>query len=151
MAGGAFTWFDAAIDKIAKNVIRLDTGNFRAILCASAQAIDPTFVGASGNCQYSDLTAQLATANGYTIGGVPLVSPVFSRAAGVVKFTADAYAWTLTGGLTYKYGIIFCDNALDDLLCFYDAETGGGSATPTAGTLSVTPHATSGIVGWHRV
>ncbi len=152
MANGPFTWFDAALDKIAKNVIRLDTGTFKAVLVTEVQAIGPTFVGGSGDCRYADLTNELATANGYTAGGLTLAGVTFSRTAGVVKFTANPIDWTLTNTISYKYLIILQDNTNDDLLCFLDANTASGSAlaTPTAGSLIVTPHA-NGIVGWNRV
>lgn len=152
MAEGPFTWFNAAIDKIADGSLLLGSNPFYASLVGSAQAIDPTFVGASGDCRYADLTAELATANGYTVGGVALAGIVFSRAVNVVSFTASPIDWTLTNTINYKYLIIRSDNVNDDLLCFMDANTlnSGAVATPTAGLLRVTPHA-SGILGWQRI
>jgi hypothetical protein len=151
MANGPVTWFNAAIDKIAKNVIRLDTDDFYAVLADETQSIDPTFVGASTDCRYADLTGELATANGYTVGGLQLSNTVFSRTANVVKFTCDPLVWVLSGTITYKYLLIFCDNANNDLVGFMDANDAGGSATssPTAGSLEITPHA-DGLLGWIR-
>lgn len=152
MANGAYTWFDAALDKIAKNIIRLDTGSFKAVLLNASQALDPTFVGASLDCRYADLTGELATANGYTIGGQALVDTLFQRVAEEVSFTADPLNWTLTGAISFKYVGILCDNANDDLLGFMDANTASGVAvvTPDPGSLIIAPHA-DGMFGWHRV
>lgn len=150
MAEGPFTWFNAAKDKIAKDVIRLDTHSFRAVLVDASQALDATFVGGSGDCRYADLTGELPTADGYVNGGLDLTDVVFSRAAGVVKFTADPMAWVLSDTITYKYLVIYdLSSTNDDLLCFMDANTASGVAvaTPVAGTLTVTPHA-NGILGW---
>lgn len=148
MAGGPFRWFNAALDK-TDLLDTLPTGTFKAVLCGAAQAIDPTFVGASGDCRYADLTAELATAGGYTAGGLSLSNIVFSRVANVVSWTADPLIWALSSAITYKYLIIYADNANDDLLCFMDANTASGVATssPVAGSFEVTPNA-SGIVGW---
>lgn len=152
MPNGPYTWFDAAIDKIAKNVIRLDADDFYAVLVTEIQAIDPTFVGASLDCRYADLTDELPTADGYTAGGQLLVDTVFQRTAGVVNFTADPLDWTLTAGISYKYIVIYCDNANNDLVCFMDANTTSGSAvsTPFTGSLIITPNA-AGMIGWERV
>jgi hypothetical protein len=152
MSNGPFTWFNGALDKIAKNVIRLDTQDVYAVLVGAAQAIDPTFVGASTDCRYADLTAELATANGYTVGGVLLSNRAFSRAAEQVKYTADPIVWTLTNSITYKYLILRMNNTNNDLLAFMDADTTSGAAvaTPTAGTLQINPNV-NGYIGWKRV
>jgi hypothetical protein len=151
MANGPFRWFNSALDKIADGSLLLGADPFKAVLCGAAQALDETFVGSSTDCRYADLTDQLATANGYTNGGLALTSETLSRVANVVKFTASPLVWTLTGVITYKYCVIFCDNGNDDLLCLLDANTASGVATssPFAGAFTITPHA-NGIVGWER-
>lgn len=151
MANGPFRWFNSALDKIADGSMLLGADPFKAVLCGATQALDETFVGASGDCRYADLTDELATANGYTNGGLALTES-FSRVANIVTFSASPLVWTLTNTISYKWCVLLCDNANDDLLCFMDANTlsGVAVASPTAGTLTITPHA-SGIVGWQRV
>lgn len=145
---GALTWFDAALDKIAKGTIALNTDTFKAVLLASTQAIDKTFAGASTDCRYADLTAELATASGYTAGGVTLTTNALTRSGSSVKWTADAFNWTLSGTITFKYVAIYDDTAANkDLLCFCDMDTGGGSVSALAGALQFTPNI-SGLLGW---
>ena len=138
MAAGAFTLFNIAKKKLADGTFDLDTQTFKAALCTSSQVLGATFAGASTDCRYADLTGELTTANGYTAGGVTLASVTWTRSTGTVTFDANDAAWTLTGaGVTYKYVVIYADNTNDDLLGFVDADTGGGSISPAAGSHTI--------------
>jgi hypothetical protein len=138
MAAGNFTYFNLAKKKLGDGTFDLDTHTFKAVLCTSSQAIAATFVGTSTDCRYSDLTAELATANGYTAGGATLGSVTWNQSTGTITWDAADTAWTLTGAITFKYLIIYDDtSANDNLLGFVDADTGGGSISPSAGTLNV--------------
>lgn len=150
MAAGNFTWFDRALKKIADGTINMNGTSFKVALLASTQAISQTFVGSSGDCRFADLTAELATANGYTNGGLALTSETLTRSGPNVTFTADPWTWTITGaGITFKYLVMWDDGATNkDLVCFVDLDTGGGSVTAPAGALTFNP--SSGIVGWHN-
>lgn len=138
MAAGNFTFFNIAKKKLGDGTFDLDTHTFKAVLTTSAQAIDATFVGSSTNCLYADLTNEVANGNGYTTGGATLGSVTWNQSAGTITWDAADTAWTLTGGgITFKYLIIY-DNTVsgDPLVGFVDADTGGGSLSPTAGTLT---------------
>lgn len=150
MAAGNFTWFDHALKKIADGTINMNGTNFKVALLASTQSLSQSFVGSSGDCRYADLTAELATANGYTNGGLALANETLTRSGANVTFTADPWAWTITGaGITYKYLVMWDDAATNkDLVCFVDMDTSGGSVTVPAGPLTYNP--SSGIVGWHN-
>ena len=124
----------------------LPTNTIKAVLCTSSQSIDATFTGSSGDCRYADLTAELATANGYTIGGVTPGSVALTRSsATTVEWNTAAAAWTLTNTITFKYMILYAFNLTNkNLIAFCDMDTGGGSVSPIAGTLTVSPNA----AGW---
>lgn len=152
---GKFSWFNAALLKFTSTTpaINLSTDTFKALLLDKAQVISATFTGTSGNCQKSDLTAELATGSGYTNGGLTLANISLTRSANVVTWTSDPWLWTLTGvGISFKYLVIFDDTAANkDLVCFVDmSDDSADNVVATAGTLIFSPP-TAGILNWSTV
>lgn len=150
MAAGPFTWFNQALLKIANNTMPLSGTGFYAALTTSTQALTAGFNGTSGNCQYSDLTAEVATGNGYTLGGLALTGESLTRSTNVVTWTCDSIQWTITStGIAVRYLVIYDNSAANkDLLCFCDLDpTAGGNLTVSAGPLWVTPAGT-GVLKW---
>lgn len=136
MAAGAFVFFNIAKGRLPVATITSDT--FKAVLTTSSQALAATFTGSSGQARYADLTAELATANGYTAGGAALASLTWTQATATWTWDAADTAWTLTGAITFKYIVIFDDTVANDpLVGFIDCDTGGGSISPAAGTLTI--------------
>src|SRR5690349_19017724 len=105
---GPWTLFDAALPKLinAAGPINLSGGTIKAALTTSAQAISRSFVGGSGAARYADLTAELATASGYTNGGLAL-SGIGIISTPSPHWTASPWTWTLTGTITFKYCVLF--------------------------------------------
>jgi hypothetical protein len=138
MAAGAFTVFNLARPKLANGTFDLDSNTYKIALTTSSQAIAANFAGTSTDCRYSDLTNEVANGSGYTTGGVTLASVTWAGSAGTVTFDAADAAWTLSAGITFKYGIIYASSVTNSpLLAFFDADTGGGSVSPLAGTLTI--------------
>jgi len=149
MALGTFTWFDKALVKIANGTINLAGTNFNVVLATISQPMSKSFVGSSGAARYADLTAELATANGYTNGGLALSGFSLIGSGSSVSWSTAAMTWTLTGGgIAFRYALIFDNSATNkDLLCFLDMDTSAGSnITVSAGPLVITPNPS--IVGW---
>jgi hypothetical protein len=142
MPAGSWIVFNRAKLKLANGTFDLDTNTFKMALTTSAQALAATFVGTSTDCRYADLTAEVAAGGGYTTTGKTLAA-TWTQATGTITFDVDDQAWT-SSTITAKYAVIYADNTNDDLLCFVDLETGGGSVSTTAGTLTVTINA-SGV------
>jgi len=128
---GPFTWFDESLEHVDADAMNgVDT--YSAILTTTSQALSASFVGSSGNCTYADLTAELATANGYTNGGLVLTSVTVTRSGGVVKWDADNLLWTITGaGISFLY-LVIRNNTTGRLICFSNVYTDGGGANLTA-------------------
>ena len=116
--------------------LNLGTDAFQAVLTTSAQALTASFTGTSGAARYSDLTAELPTADGYTAGGVALSSVTFTETAGELTWNSANITWTLTGSVTFKYMVIYDNTAsTKDLVTYCDFDTSGGSISPSSGPL----------------
>jgi len=73
MAAGNFTMFYAAKRKLlVGKKIDMSADALKLALCTNVQTINAGFLGASGDCRYADLTAEVANGNGYTTGGAAL-------------------------------------------------------------------------------
>lgn len=97
--------------------------------------------------KFADLTNEVATAFGYTAGGVALTNVVLSRTGNVVSFDADPAIWTASGGsITARFAVIY-RNATDGTIvnplssvCLLDTAPADVTAT-TGNTFTVTPNA----------
>lgn len=138
---GPWTFFNIAKSKLfySGGPVALGADAFKVVLTTSSQALAATFAGSSTDARYADLSAELATSNGYTSGGVALGSVTFTRAAGVITWNCATMSWTITGGgITFKYAAIYDNTSANkDLVCFTDFDTGGGSVSALSGTLSM--------------
>jgi hypothetical protein len=130
---GPWTAFYKAKLKTLNGTVNLSSDTVHIVLCTSSQALTAAFTGTSGNAQYSDLTAELATANGYTNGGQALTSVTLTLTSATVTYNSANASWTLTGSITFKYAVIVdWTTSNKDLLFYCDMDTGGGSVSPAA-------------------
>ena len=92
---------------------------------------------------WSDVSAtELATALGYTAGGVVLASESDTLTTATVTFTATSPTWAVFTAGPFRYAVIThrAGGSLvagDLLLCFSDL-TGGGSISGVGGVFTVT-------------
>lgn len=152
MARGPFLTFDHAHKKLNDGTINLETGDFYGVLVGATQALSTAFVGASGDCRYADLTNELATASGYTAGGVLMPNTSLSRvSADIVKFSGDPFGWTFSASVAWKYLLIRAENANDDLVAFcdFDDSNPANTVSATSGIVQINPHA-NGFIRFAR-
>lgn len=149
MANGPLYIVDYHLQDILRAIDDLDSHTLKGILMGNSQAVTRSFVGGSGLAKYSDLTGELATANGYTAGGVTVTGATFSRLTttltnDTVKFTADYVEWAITPSAIsgIKYFGIYDDSTADkELLMVMDFDTSGGTIIGSAGgVVRVSPH-----------
>jgi hypothetical protein len=112
MAAGNWILYDTAREAIGDGSSDLDNNTFRIILCSDA-----------GNPQlstlsyYSDITTELATANGYTAGGEALATVAWTRSGFTVTFDSDNKTWTAAGGnIGAQYAAIYDFTSTNSLL-----------------------------------
>lgn len=106
MASGPFIFPDKAKLNFfsATGLLAATATNFRLALVAS------TWTPANSTDEvFADVTNELATANGYTAGGIALTSVTLTQTAGVVKFTSAAAVWTASGGsiAAWRRGVVY--------------------------------------------
>ena len=138
-------WRKSVLDGSAHNV----SDTFKMLLLSSAYS--PNY----DTHQYlSDVVAnELATANGYTAGGVTLASPTWtlvgSGSSGKYVFKTASAAWTASGGsITARWAVIAKwtgANNTSPLVCLVLLDTTPADVTQTApGTMTIACDATNG-------
>jgi hypothetical protein len=143
MAAGAYNLYSQALLEMGNGSFNLSTNTFVMILATSAYTPAP-----NTDATYANVSAdELATGNGYTVGGEVLSGVTFTTTGGVATFTCTSPTWASFSG-TFRYGIILSRAgsslaSTDKLLCYSDLG-GGASVTGGGGTLTVTTNA-SGI------
>lgn len=74
----------------------------------------------------SDLSNELATANGYSAGGQNLASKTltYTGASNLITFDAADVTWTFTGSVTFRYAVLSDRTpgsaATQPLICYFD-------------------------------
>jgi len=107
----SWTFYDSFREFCADGTIDLDTHTFKVMLVASGYAFN------AAHTVKTDITNELATANGYTAGGATLGSVTWTRSGGTVTFDAADTVWTASGGsITARRAVIYDDTAASDEL-----------------------------------
>lgn len=97
MAVGKWKAFDFLKKYALDGTVDFDTNAMKVAAFLSTSNINTLSVGTG---IYGDITNEVATANGYTVGGVSLVSPAVTRSGATTTFSANDLtpAWTAAGG-----------------------------------------------------
>lgn len=104
--------------------IDLDTDTFKLTLHTATWTPNQ-----DTNDFYDDATNELATASGYTAGGVTLASiaVTYDSASQQVRFDVADPTWTFSGSVTWRYGLVRKARggaaSADEVLCYLDWAT----------------------------
>ena len=141
MAAGAWKMFGNALEKFLDGTMDWDTDAFRMVLVTSSYTEDLT------DTAWSDISAnEVANGNGYATHG-KAITPALSRSGQAATLDCDDQSWP-SSTFSAKHALIVRDadgngslaaGDIPVLIC--DLDTGGGSLSPSNGTLSVTIHA----------
>jgi hypothetical protein len=106
VTSGSFKFYNSFREYALDGTIDLDNDTFKVTLHTSTYgALDTTHIG--DHTVYADLTNELATANGYTNGGLALTGVTWVRTGATVAFDSDDPVWTITGSsITARYYVI---------------------------------------------
>lgn len=144
MAASNWRMYGSAKKSIGDGTIDLDSHTFKAQLHTSTYApnLDTHSVRA-------DLTNELATANGYTVGGATIASITWVLSTGTVTYDSADVQWSASGaGITARFSVIYDDTPaapLDPLLCYTLLDTTPADVTATAGNTFTVQMNASGI------
>src|ERR1019366_3270670 len=138
MAAGAFTLYSKSVLALSEKLINLSADTF--VMTLHTNSYVPA---ANSDALWSDVSAtELATALGYTAGGLVLTSETDTLTAGTVTFTATSPSWSAFSAGPFRYAVITHRAAgalvAGDLLLCYSDLTGGGSISGSGGTYTVT-------------
>ena len=103
MAATAWTIHDDFINRLGNGIIDLDSDDIRMALFQSTSNAETESVG-----NFSQLTNQTVSGNGYTTGGIRLTAVRWSELNGVNTFDANDITWTASGGsITAQIAVIY--------------------------------------------
>ena len=144
MAAGSFVEYTKAVLEMGQGAFNLGSDTYIMALFTSSYTPAP-----NSDAVWSDISAnEVATGGGYTAGGAVLSGVTWTQSTATNTFTCTAPTWS-SFTATFKYAVIVrraggSVTGTDKLLCYFDANSGGGSVTGGGGTLTITPNA-SGI------
>lgn len=142
MPAGKWKLYNSAKEYIGDGTIDLDTHTFKCALFTSSSNANTLT-----NSTLSQLTNQVANANGYTTGGNTLTSVTWTQTGGTATFDAADTTWTASGGsITSRFAVIYDDTAAsDELLCVCLLDTTPADVTATDGNTLTIQFNASGI------
>lgn len=148
MAAGKWKVYDLAKKRLADGTFDLDAASsWKMALLTSTSNANTLSVGTG---VYGDLTNEVASANGYTTGGVALTNPTWTNSSGTITFDIDDAFWDASGGsITARFAVIYwnatANTIVKPLLCVCLLDTTPADVTVTTGNrLTITINA-SGV------
>jgi len=137
MAAGPWVIYNEAKLALGKKIFDLTADSFKIALFASTSNCGSA---ALVTAQYATLTGELATANGYTLGGVVVGSDSWTNAAGTETFNLASPSWTAAGGsIVARFAVLYDSTPVNkDLIayCLLDS-TPADVTTTTGNTLTI--------------
>lgn len=125
-AGGQWTFTNAGRTQLMAGTFLFGTHTFKMALFQGTSNLGP------GSTTYAGLTNEVATANGYTIGGVSVT--VSQSGTQVVTVASTNGAWTATGGnITARSAVVY-DVTTGMILCYCLLDATNIDVTATNGS-----------------
>ena len=144
-----FRWYDRATLYVGNGTY--EAGSPQISIAAQPITIalcTSTYAFSAAHNVYADLTNELTTAGGYTLGGQAVAGLTFVQASTVTNLAGNTVTWTASGGgiPAFRYAVGYMNatlNAIAKPLIFAIDNNGADvPATTAPNTLSVTWNAT---------
>jgi hypothetical protein len=108
----SISFYDAFKANMGAVPLDIKSDTYKLMLVTSTYTINTTT-----HAVKADVTNELATANGYTAGGITMTSPTYAQVAGVATWDAADTSVTASGGsLVFRRGVIYDDTSASDYL-----------------------------------
>lgn len=136
MAAGKWKVFDFAKKYVGDGTHDMDnTANWTVALFLPTSNCNTLSVGTG---VYGDLTNEVATAFGYTVGGQALTGETWTRSGGTTTFDANDPSWSASGGsIVARFAVIYANATLNGivkpLLCMCLLDVTPADVTATTG------------------
>jgi hypothetical protein len=137
MAAGKWKVYDLAKQRLADGTFDMDNAAL-GLTMALFQSTSNCNTLNVGTGLYGDLTNEVASANGYTTGGIALTNEVWTNSSGTITFDCDDVTWNASGGsITARFAVIYCNATVNSivkpLLCVSLLNTTPADETATTG------------------
>ena len=135
MAAGKWKIYDVAKLWLSDGTFDLDLNtNWNVALCSSTSNANTLSLASP---IYANLTNELTTANGYTVGGVA-VTPTWTQSGGTATFDSTDPQWTASGGsITARFAVLYknatVNTIVKPLMCVCLLDTTPADVTATTG------------------
>lgn len=137
MAAGAWTFTNGGRTKLLDGTFDIDTDTFKCALFLSTSNIG------AASTTYAGVTNEVASANGYTTGGIGVTFTLSGTTTVTATFSSNP-VWTASGGsITARFAVVY--EVSGNVLCYCLLDSTPADVTATTGnTLTVAANA-SGI------
>lgn len=135
-AAGKWKFYENAKKYFGDGTLDFDlTTNMQVALFLSTSNANTLSIGTG---VYADLTNEVATAFGYTIGGQVLTAETWTQSAGTATFDCADPVWTASGGsITARFAVIYVNATVNTivkpLICVCLLDTAPADVTATSG------------------
>lgn len=143
-AAGAWKIYESFLQYEGDGTFNMPSDTFK---CALFNSSSNALSALASAVKLGDLTNQLATANGYTSGGITLTSVTWSRSGGKVIFNCAAPSFAASGGaLVARFAVIYksgtANGIVNPLVCVCLLDSAPADVTvPDGVTLQLTINA----------
>jgi hypothetical protein len=130
MAAGAWSFTNTTRTKLINGQFDLDTDTFKVALFLSTSNIS------ASSTTYAGVTNEVASANGYTTGGITTALTLAGTTSVTVSFTTNP-VWTASGGsITARFAVLYESGG--DVVCYCLLDSTPADVTATSGnTLTI--------------
>ena len=134
MAAGSFTFYNSGKLKISNATIDLDGDTFNAMMLTSAYTPN-----VATQTNLTDIVASEVSDADYS--RQTLATVTVTETGGTVSWNSADISYGSAVTITAKYLALFSTTASNDLVCYVDLDTGGGSVSSSNSTFQVSINA----------